>query len=86
MITYVFAHLMHDISNMRYLLLLSFCTSFDSIDRLLGEFKQTLRKWRDWDDITVLENHQLIRDYLMDLWQRGLQVGLSLISYHFSMD
>lgn len=64
----------------------SLWTSFDSIDRLLGEFEQTLRKWRDWDDITVMENHQLIRDYVMDLWRHGLQVGPSLISYRSSMD
>jgi len=39
----------------------------------LDDFKQTLQRWRAWRGFTVIENHQLIRDYLIDLYQRVLQ-------------
>ena len=48
----------------------------DRIDRLLSDFKETLKQWRDWDSITSIQNHQLIRDYLVDRFRLDLQVRL----------
>jgi hypothetical protein len=41
----------------------------DFITRRLDEFKDNLRKWKDWDKITVIQNHQQIKDYLRGLFQ-----------------
>jgi len=58
LIVYNFVHLM-------------FCTSDES---LLNEFEETLQQWRSWDNITVIQNHQLIKDNLLDLFRRGLNM------------
>jgi hypothetical protein len=39
----------------------------------LNGFKENLRKWKTWDKITVIQNHQQIKDYLFDLF-RNLHV------------
>jgi len=54
LIIYVFAHLM-------------FCTCDK---RLLRSFKETLMQWRNWDFMTRISNHQLIKDYLLDCFRR----------------
>jgi len=57
LIIYVFAHLM-------------FCTCDK---RLLRSFKETLMQWRNWDFMTRISNHQLIKDYLLDHFRRDLR-------------
>jgi hypothetical protein len=46
------------------------------IGRLSSDFKKTLQQWNTWDIITMIENHQLMKDYLMVLFQDHLQVCL----------
>jgi len=58
----------------------------DGIYRLLSDFKKTLQQWKACDDITIIEKHQSIRDYLINLWQHGLQVCLCFISCSSSFD
>ncbi|KIM77846.1 hypothetical protein PILCRDRAFT_610850 [Piloderma croceum F 1598] len=58
LIVYIYAHLM-------------LCTSEK---RFLNEFEETLQQWRDWDNITVVQNHRLIKDHLYDIFHRGLKV------------
>lgn len=41
----------------------------DIADRLLNEFKEYLGIWKTWDNITVIQNHQQIKDYLRNLFQ-----------------
>jgi hypothetical protein len=45
-----------------------------SINRLLSELKEKKEEWLAWDSITVLKNHQLIREYLLDMFQKVLYV------------
>jgi len=54
LIAYIFAHLM-------------LCASDKS---LLHQFTQSLQQWKTWDNITRVQNHQLIKDYLQGLHQR----------------
>jgi len=54
---YIFLHLTH-------------CT----VDKSpLHKFKKILHEWHVWDSIDMMEKHQLIRDYLMDLYKKALQ-------------
>jgi len=39
----------------------------------LYKFKGILHEWRAWDGIDIMEKHQLIRDYLVDLYKKALQ-------------
>ncbi|KIM77961.1 hypothetical protein PILCRDRAFT_607034 [Piloderma croceum F 1598] len=61
LIVYVFAHLL-------------FCSSNRN---LLIQFKKTLQQWKAWDGITIIQNYQLIKDHLWDLFQRGLTAEAS---------
>ena len=42
----------------------------DSINRLVDEFKQMLHQWTTWDIITMLQNHQTIKDSVRDLFHQ----------------
>jgi hypothetical protein len=53
------------------------CASSDDILSLLNNFTEALKHWKAWDGIAVFENHQLVRDYLLSLWRRGLKVSQS---------
>jgi len=46
------------------------------VGSLLNHFMEALQHWKTWDAITVIESHQLVRDYLLNLWQRSLKVDL----------
>jgi len=35
--------------------------------------------WKTWDDVTAIENDQLIRDHLIDVWKHGLPSGWSFL-------
>lgn len=61
LILYVFAHLL-------------FCSSNQ---KLLDQFKETLQQWKAWDGLTIIKNHQLIKDYLWDVFQQGLTAEAS---------
>jgi hypothetical protein len=52
----------------------SACDLIPNIISLLDEFIRTLQQWKTWDSITIIQNHQLIKDHLWDLFQRGLKV------------
>jgi hypothetical protein len=41
----------------------------NSVIRLLSEFKEKLEIWKTWNHITMIQNHQQIRDYLHGLFQ-----------------
>ena len=43
------------------------------ISLLIG-FEETLQQWKTWDNVTVIQNHQAIKDHLCDLFRRGLDV------------
>jgi len=58
LIIYIFTHLMY-------------CRADK---RLLNDFKKTLQEWKAYNNIMVIEKHQLIRDYLIVLWEHGLQI------------
>ena len=47
----------------------------NGIGRVLNDFKESLRQWKAWDHITIVENHQQIRSNLHDLYQRVPEVG-----------
>ena len=51
----------------------------DSSVRFLNKFEETLRQWRTWDNVTVMQNYQLIRDHLYDLFHRGLKVRVCFV-------
>ncbi|KIM82030.1 hypothetical protein PILCRDRAFT_88827 [Piloderma croceum F 1598] len=44
-----------------------------SYTQLFRRFKETLQEWNAWDIITMVENHQLIKDYLTNLFREHLQ-------------
>jgi hypothetical protein len=46
---------------------------------LLNEFKETLRKWKTYDWLTMIQNHQSIRDVLYR-FQKGLNLHLDFNS------
>jgi hypothetical protein len=48
--------------------------------RFLNGFEETLQQWRSWDIITVIQNHQLIKDHLYDLFHQRLKVQAYLFS------
>jgi len=43
--------------------------------RLLNEIRQNLQKWKTWDNITVIQNHQQIKDCLRSLFQNMQSVS-----------
>lgn len=51
------------------------CPESNFFFRLLDEFKAAVQKWKNWNTLTVLQNHQLIKDDLSDLFYHCLQVG-----------
>jgi hypothetical protein len=57
LILYMFAHLMLCVND----------------KTLLDEFKDAVQKWKNWNTLTVLQNHQLIKDDLSDLFYHCLQ-------------
>ena len=48
------------------------------MSRLLSSFKRTLAQWQKWDLMTRISNHQLVKDYLLDLFERDLHVRPNL--------
>lgn len=46
----------------------------NSVSRLLNNFKRILKQWHEWDHITMLANHQVIRCHLVDCCSRDLRV------------
>jgi hypothetical protein len=76
LIVYVFAHLKHCVSDTRWSCLTFYGAAFDDIGRLFNSFKATVQQWNSWDIVTMLENHQMIKDHLTDMVQEHLQVCL----------
>lgn len=54
---------------------------FHVISSLLEQFKAYLQQWKTWDSITVIQNQQLIKDYLWSVWQQGLSFNVRLGSF-----
>lgn len=48
------------------------------VTRLLNQFKGTLQQWKTWDEVDIISSHQMIKDYLWDLFQRGLKVQVRI--------
>ena len=48
------------------------------ISLLIG-FEETLQQWKTWDNVTVIQNHQAIKDHLCDLFRRGLDVQVRFV-------
>lgn len=42
--------------------------------RYWGQLAKELQQWRSWDVITVIKNHESIKDYLVDLFRQRLRV------------
>ena len=79
LIVYIYAHLMLCTSEKRYRLPLFTNHESDSLVRFLNGFEETLQQWRTWDNITVIQNHRLIKDHLYDLFHRGLKVRVCFV-------
>ena len=57
-----------------------FCNSVtvagsDKMNRLLSEFVKSLEQWRSWNELTVLQNHKQISNYLTDLFRGNILVS-----------
>jgi hypothetical protein len=49
----------------------------NSIPSILHQFTQALQKWKTWDLVTKVQNYQLIKDYLHELYR---ELGNSPVS------
>jgi len=49
----------------------------------LSQFKETLQQWKSWDSIAIIQNHQLIKEHLWDLFQRGLTIEVCFLRSAF---
>lgn len=76
------------VSDKRYVYYEDLCSaSLDTITSVLHQFKETLQRWKTWDSLTIIKNHQSIKDYLVDIFQRVLQVCPSRsVSFLFAFD
>jgi serine/threonine protein kinase len=58
LIAYIFIHLTQSPGN----------------ESLLDQFTQFLDQWKTWDGVTIIQNHQIIKDYLWGVCQQGLSI------------